>query len=93
MSDITRYLQFNVITTTHFSDNQIEIIIFYINLNNEIYYELMREEGPLLLIPKVFNTPVRTGQQFSLGSEVKLKDKVHKKNDPQMLVNISKIYI
>ena len=40
---------------------------------------MMREEGPLLLIPKVFNTPVRTGQEFSLGSEVKLKDKVHKK--------------
>ena len=40
---------------------------------------MMREEGPLLLIPKVFNTPVGTGQQFSLGSEVKLKDKVHKK--------------
>ena len=33
---------------------------------------------------------MKTSQEFSLGFEVRLKNKVHKKNDPQMLVNISK---
>ena len=82
-----RHLQFNVTTTTNSFDNNIELLLFFINLINETYYKYDERRS---ITSKVFNIPVKTSQEFSLGFEVRLKNKVHKKNDPQMLVNISK---
>ena len=49
---------------------------FFINLINETYYKYDERRN---ITSKVFNISVRTGQEFSLGLEVRLKHKVHKK--------------
>ena len=49
---------------------------FFINLINETYYKYDERRR---ITSKVFNIPMRTGQEFSLGLEVILKDKVNKK--------------